>query len=96
MLFELHSAPETFHRTTDVVSFNVKRQFALVYTYSNVVLNTTPELHSKKIYKVLSLLNNSGTNVERKICNFFTSTVGCLSHIRRSRKPELEQTRLKE
>lgn len=66
MTFGLQNAPDTFQRTTDVILFTLKWQFALDYLDDVVVLLRAPEEHIFHVQHVLTLLNTAGATLKLK------------------------------
>lgn len=72
ILLGLRSAHSTFQRTTDVVLYAVKCQFALVYTDDVVIFSRSPTEHIANVGKFLTVFNNTEVTINLKNYSFVT------------------------
>lgn len=75
MPFGLKNAPRTFQRVIDVILYQVKWKYALVYLDDVIVFNKSVQQHIEHVLTVLSLLKDGDVSFELNECSLFTDQV---------------------
>lgn len=81
ILCGVHKAPGTFQRNIDVITSSVKLHFAIVYIDNILIFRKAPERYIERIWRVQSSLDNAGTTLKLRKCNFLTNTINDIGEV---------------